>query len=150
MAMERQSVVQVVSQDAVHMGRSLVSCRLPSVVVGNIGRRHRSWRLMAFGNRTTKRRTSSTARCHTHGAKLSKLPIAIGCCGLCLALLQPPIRALRGLSWLCNVGIGNNTWLRVACWGCCRHVSARQVYVRHMSGVRLVWLGWIPACAATS
>jgi len=81
--------------------------------------------------------------------------VVVGCvCGFYLwrlvRLYTPMVRAWRGLSWLCNVGIGNNTWLRVACWGCCRHVSARQVYVRHMSGVRLVWLGWIPACAATS
>nr|XP_009794404.1 PREDICTED: uncharacterized protein LOC104241185 [Nicotiana sylvestris] len=43
------------------MGRSLVSCRLPSVVAGNIGRRHRSWRLMAFGNGTARHRASSAA-----------------------------------------------------------------------------------------
>ena len=32
---------------------------------------HRSWRLMAFGNRTARPRASSAARCRAHGAKLS-------------------------------------------------------------------------------
>lgn len=60
-------------------------------------------------------------------------------------------RVWRGLLWPCNVCIGVTAWHTLLGVGVgVGRASTKQLDVRHVSGVRLVWLGWIPARAATS
>ena len=84
---ERRSAVQVAPQGAMRMGRSLVhvGChrKLRATSGGDIARGNRT----SFGNGTTKRRASSAARRHAHGADLGTCQMPCGYCGLCPASL---------------------------------------------------------------
>ena len=106
-------------------GAKLSKCRTPSVAAGNNGRRHRSWRLMAFGNERRSAVQAAPQGAVRMGLELSKcrLPSVVVGYFSCLAGL---VLALQCWHWQQHMAARRVLGLLLACIGEATVRAARE------------------------